>query len=304
MMYPWLQAFQQHLQASFSQRRFHHAQLFFGLEGTGKRYLASNLAEALLCNTNQNELNRCGSCKSCNLLKAQSHPDLFALSGEQSSIGVDEVRALNDFIFHSAQQGGNKVVVIERIEKMTESAANALLKTLEEPALKRYILMTCNDVSKLKATILSRCNKTQVNIGDNQQVSFWLEQQGISASTHPWAEIFHNQPLLLDKWLKQDSMDEVDNLWKVAHDIDRISDIAALENEINKDPSLLNVFSRFLMSAFKQQVMNGQLNFVQYQHCVASIETFLSDHHQVLGINRTLSLSKLVFGLQRAIKQD
>ncbi|MCF2858091.1 DNA polymerase III subunit delta' [Pseudoalteromonas sp. SMS1] len=303
-MYPWLKVFHNRLQDSFSQQRFHHAQLFHGLEGVGKSSLVSELAESLLCNNTQAELIRCGSCKSCNLLKAQSHPDLFLLTAEQNSIGVDDIRSLNDFIFHSAQQGGNKVVVIEQIEKMTESAANALLKTLEEPASKRYILMTCNDVSKIKATILSRCNKVQVNIGDTYHIAPWLGQLGIDVSVHPWTELFYDQPLLLERWLKLGIMNEVDNLWKVAHDIVRISDIAALDNELNKDPSLLSVFSRFLMSAAKQRVMNGQLGFVQYQHCVTSIEQFLSDHHQVLGINRALSLSKLIFGLQRAMKQD
>ncbi|MBQ4812840.1 DNA polymerase III subunit delta' [Pseudoalteromonas luteoviolacea] len=303
-MYPWLQVFQNQLKESFSQARFHHAQLLYGLEGVGKSALATNLANALLCVNTQDEMRQCGTCKSCNLFNAQSHPDLFILSAEQNSIGVDEVRALNEFIFHSAQQGGNKVVVIEQIEKMTESATNALLKTLEEPALKRYILMTCDDLSKIKATILSRCNKVQVNIIDNHQIQSWVGQQGINTALYPWLENFYDQPLLLQRWLTHGSLDEVDNLWKVAHDIVRISDIAALDNSLSKDPSLLNVFCRFLMSASKQQVMNGQLNFIQYQHCVASIEKFLSDHHGVLGLNRTLSLSNLVFGLQSAMKQD
>ncbi|KZN52401.1 DNA polymerase III subunit delta' [Pseudoalteromonas luteoviolacea] len=303
-MYPWLQVFQNQLQVSFAQQRFHHAQLFHGLEGVGKGALATNLANALLCVNTQDTLTQCGSCKSCNLFSAQNHPDLFVLSAEQSSIGVDEVRALNEFIFHSAQQGGNKVVVIEQIEKMTESATNALLKTLEEPALKRYILMTCDDLSQIKATILSRCNKVQVNIDDNHQIQMWLGQQGINTSLYPWLETFCDQPLLLQRWLTLGILDSVDSLWKVAHDIVRISDIAELDSELSKDPSLLNVFSRFLMNVTKQQVMNGQLNYVEYQHCAASIEKFLSDHRSVLGLNRNLSLSNLVFGLQSAMKQD
>ncbi|MBQ4835898.1 MULTISPECIES: DNA polymerase III subunit delta' [Pseudoalteromonas] len=303
-MYPWLEPVQHRMQENFARSRFHHAQLLHGLEGVGKRELSRVLSEGLLCVNSTETLSSCGGCKSCMLIKAQNHPDLLYLSADSSSIGVDEIRTLNEFVFHSAQQGGNKVVVIEQIEKMTESAANALLKTLEEPAAKRYILMTCNDVSKVKATVLSRCNQVQVAITDKRVSQHWLAEQGISSSAYPWVDIFSEQPLLLSKWAQQEVISEVDYLWKVSHDIASISDINALETALAKDAYLLSVFARFLMQVIKQQLTVQHIGFVQFHNCTVQIEKYMSDHHRILGINKTLSLSNLVFGLQRVLKQD
>ncbi|AOT08575.1 DNA polymerase III subunit delta' [Pseudoalteromonas luteoviolacea] len=303
-MYPWIDLVHKQLQDSFSQNRFHHAQLVHGLTGVGKSELVRNLSEDLLCINSTNMLSSCGQCKSCLLLRAQNHPDLLYLAGESSSIGVDEVRALNEFVFHSAQQGGNKVVVIEQIEKMTESAANALLKTLEEPAPKRYILMTCNDLSKVKATVLSRCNQVQVAILDKTVSQQWLDSKGITSQEFVWAERFCKQPLLLEAWANQGVISEVDELWKVAHDITSVVDINTLESTLSKDASLHAVFVRFLIEVFKQQLAAGQINFMQFHNCSKQMEKYMSDHHKILGINKTLSLSNLVFGIQRVLKQD
>ncbi|MCF6440810.1 DNA polymerase III subunit delta' [Pseudoalteromonas luteoviolacea] len=302
-MFPWIESVRSQMQESFERNRFHHAQLIHGLVGVGKTALVQSLSEDLLC-TNSSSLASCGQCKSCLLLRAQNHPDLLYLMAESGSIGVDEVRALNEFVFHSAQQGGNKVVIIEQIEKMTESAANALLKTLEEPAAKRYILMTCNDISKVKATVLSRCNQVRVAVTDGTAAKQWLAMKGIASEAHLWADSFTNQPLLLEQWSSQEIMPEVDYLWKVAHDIASISDINALESSLAKGTSLYTVFTRFLISAIKQQLVAGQINFVQYHNCIQQIEKYMSDHHKILGINKLLSLSNLVFGLQRVLRQD
>lgn len=303
-MYPWIDLVRKQLQDSFERNRFHHAQLIHGLIGVGKSELVRKLSEDLLCIRSAEVLSSCGQCKSCLLLRAQNHPDLLYLAGDTGSIGVDEVRALNDFVFHSAQQGGNKVVVIEQIEKMTESAANALLKTLEEPASKRYILMTCNDLSKVKATVLSRCNQVRVAVKNKTESQQWLVSKGITSQEYLWAETFSEQPLLLEAWANQGLISDVDELWKVAHDITSVVDINTLESTLSKDVSLHAVFTRFLIEAFKQQLAVGQINFVQFHNCTQKMEKYMSDHHKILGINKTLSLSKLVFGLQCVLKQD
>ena len=108
----------------------------------------------------------CGNCKSCLLNQAGTHPDKRVVKVDGQTIGVDEIRDITDFINHSAAQNGNKVVVLEQCHKMTTAAANALLKTLEEPSLRRYLLLTCEQIAQLPATILSRCavHEIKVNI--------------------------------------------------------------------------------------------------------------------------------------------
>ena len=119
--------------------RLAHGLLFSGPSGVGKTDLANWLVAALLCTETKKP---CGQCKSCLLRAAGSHSDLLITDNSGSSIGVDAVRQLSHFLHGSAQQQSNKVVLLTQAEKLTESAANALLKTLEEPPKHSFIVLT------------------------------------------------------------------------------------------------------------------------------------------------------------------
>ena len=109
-----------------------------------------------MCQTPDNA--PCGHCHACHLMAAQSHPDFHVLvSQEGKDIGVDQVRAINEVVSQHAQQNGNKLVYIQDAERLTEAAANALLKTLEEPRPNTYFLLQTEPSSSLLATIYSRC---------------------------------------------------------------------------------------------------------------------------------------------------
>jgi DNA polymerase-3 subunit delta' len=101
----------------------------------------------------------CGECKSCLLLKAGSHPDNYILEPEEAdkAIKVDQVRDLVSFVVQTAQLGGRKVVLIEPVESMNINAANALLKSLEEPSGDTVLLLVSHQPSRLLPTIKSRC---------------------------------------------------------------------------------------------------------------------------------------------------
>ena len=143
--YPWqLQEWQQ-LSQQIAAKKLPHALMFAGAKGIGKRHLAEALAQLLLC-LSPIEGTPCGKCRGCMLNKAQNHPDLIVISPEEGAKGikVDQVRALIEDLGKTAQQGGYKVVVLEPAEAMNANAANALLKSLEEPAASTLLILVCH----------------------------------------------------------------------------------------------------------------------------------------------------------------
>ncbi|MEC4087141.1 DNA polymerase III subunit delta' [Pseudoalteromonas rubra] len=301
-MYPWLETVFAQLQMSFQQQRFHHAQMFHGMTGVGKLELAQSLTAALLCKQAGTSLRACGQCKSCLLVDADNHPDKLLITAESHSISVEAIRSLNDFIFHSAQQGGNKVVVIDGIEKLTESAANALLKTLEEPAKGRYLLLLCNDTARVTATVLSRCNKMNVGVADVNSAESWLAQQGIHSGQYPWVAHFISQPLLLLRWAQAQQLGAIDNLWQEAQRLGEGADAEALAKALQADTSLVKVFCGFALAAINTKIARGELTFGKAQAAIVTLRRFSVDQHTVLGLNLSLSLSRLCFQLQQTLR--
>ncbi|MND80437.1 DNA polymerase III subunit delta' [compost metagenome] len=170
--FPWQQALWQQL-AGRTQHA--HAYLLHGPQGIGKRALAERLMALLLCQRPAN-LQACGQCKSCLLLAAGSHPDNYVLEPEEADkpIKVDQVRDLVSFVVQTAQLGGRKVVLIEPVEAMNINAANALLKSLEEPSGNTVLLLVSHQPSRLLPTIKSRCVQQACPLPSATQSLAWL----------------------------------------------------------------------------------------------------------------------------------
>ena len=159
MIFPWFEQFERDVGLRLTQRKLHHALLLKGQQGIGKHALASALAKHILCKTLGQNYTACGKCQSCQLYDAGNHPDFQWLTTDKSQLGVDTIRAAIDKLQSKSQLGHNKVLVIPNCHQMSESAANALLKTLEEPTANTYILMVTHQHTRLLPTILSRCEK-------------------------------------------------------------------------------------------------------------------------------------------------
>ncbi|MBE0367707.1 DNA polymerase III subunit [Pseudoalteromonas aurantia] len=299
-MYTWQHALWQQLRDSFQQKRFHHAQLFIGLPGVGKFDLVKVLASTLLCERPEG-FRPCNACKACGLLAAETHPDKLLISAESNSIGVDAIRALSDFIHHSALQGGNKVVLIKDAEKMTHSAANALLKTLEEPNLNRYILLTCNDKSQLPATVLSRCGQQSVAVSEVSCAQNWLSEQHIPLHEFVWVEQFYLQPLKLVQWHEDGMLDKIQALYSFASHLKESHNFAEVQGILTEHTQLNSVFYVFINQQLKYRLQQG-LGFSAYNDAQKALHRFMLDTQQILGLNQSLGLAKLIYTLQNAIK--
>ncbi len=177
-MYPWLSPYWQRLEQAVRQQRLSHAWLLSGSRGMGKRQLALQLAHRVLCETPGPD-GACGRCHACQLLSAGNHPDLHLLGDEEESrsIGIDTVRGLSARMQASPQLGRAKVALLIRAERMTDAAANALLKTLEEPPGSGLLLLLADRSHQLLPTIVSRCQRLHLACPDETSALAWLRSQ-------------------------------------------------------------------------------------------------------------------------------
>lgn len=175
LKYPWLTQVFGALYETLQQGQLHHALLLNGQANIGKSNLATTFAQRLLCSSDG--LYACGECKSCKLLASETHPDLTVLTTEEKSrvIKIDQVRAVIDKLSGSAQQGGNKVVIVDRVDQLNVNAANALLKSLEEPTPRTYFLLLCNNLDRLLPTVISRCHLYTIATPTMLQSREWLQ---------------------------------------------------------------------------------------------------------------------------------
>ncbi len=197
ILYPWQKSDWLRLQ----ELRKHppHGLLLKGNRGIGKFDLAMHFARSLLCQHPDEAGFACGQCPSCHWFSQGSHPDFCLLqpealsqdgeegndskpaSGKKPSkqISVDQVRGLADFLGMSAHQGGGRVVVIHPAEAMNTNAANALLKSLEEPPAGMLFILVSHKPQQLLPTILSRCLPFALSAPDAAEAERWLAEQGV-----------------------------------------------------------------------------------------------------------------------------
>ncbi|MEO7325755.1 MAG: DNA polymerase III subunit delta' [Dokdonella sp.] len=186
---PWLADAWRVLAAALTEKRLHHGLLFAAPAGYGKRSLADAFARAALCTQRRLDGHACDSCRGCQLVAAGSHPDLVRITFElrddgkpRTEITVDQMRALSQRFALSSQFGGLQVALIDPADRMNVSAANALLKTLEEPATSTIIALIADDPARLPATIRSRCQRVEIGVPSRDEALAWLGAQRVESA--------------------------------------------------------------------------------------------------------------------------
>lgn len=207
--YPWQTQIYTQLTQTFLNGRGHHALLFKTDVGLGTESLIRAFAEWLFCTEKQGEI-PCRKCKSCLLWSSGNHPDFHLIEPiENKDIGVDQIRELTLKLQQFSQQGGNSVVYIRGAQRLTESAANALLKTLEEPNDKVYFLLEAPLQAPLLATIQSRCQAWLINAPNEETAFEWLQAEFPSHSLEELEvalRLNHNRPLFCKMFLENDRL--------------------------------------------------------------------------------------------------
>jgi len=172
-------------------QRLPHAILLYGEEGSGKRDFAQSLSASLLCKQSVQTGEACGRCSACQLIAAQTHPDLTFLKPvppENSkstkpvlNIRIDAIRKLCTKLTSSSQFEGYRIAIIENADRMLVQGANALLKTLEEPGNQTLIILVTSRPHRLPITVRSRCQALRFPYPSEATAIGWLQTQGLKS---------------------------------------------------------------------------------------------------------------------------
>ncbi|MGH8751950.1 MAG: DNA polymerase III subunit delta' [Burkholderiales bacterium] len=192
-IYPWHEAFW--LDLLKQQRDWPNALLLKGRKGIGKQVFGLALAQYLLCETPAGQA--CGKCPGCLWFMSGNHPDFRLIEpavlseadaeieekkkekAQSHQISIEQVRELDDFINLTSHRNGYKVILIHPAEAMNPHAANALLKTLEEPPGKTIFILVTHKPQRLALTIISRCRAVALPAPSRDAGLRWLQEQGI-----------------------------------------------------------------------------------------------------------------------------
>jgi len=209
---PWHAEHWARLQARRQRDALPHALLLCGAVGLGKRAFARRFVHGLLC-SEPLDGDACGHCRSCLLFAAGTHPDVVSLSFgvrkdgvQRSEIVVDQIRELSARLAMSSQYGGWQVATIDPADAMNPAAANALLKTLEEPAAQTMMILLADAPWRLPQTIRSRCQRIEFHLPATATALEWLQAGQVDDAAAALAAAGGN-PGLAQAWAQEGALD-------------------------------------------------------------------------------------------------
>lgn len=200
----------------FERSRLPHAILLHGDSGLGKREFSQSLVKLLLCPDSRQQA-PCGGCRVCRSIETtQTAPDLLTVSPEEpgKAIRIDQVRNINEFVTRTTHTSSLKVVRLYPTEYMLPAAANALLKTLEEPPDSTVFILISDSPGRLLATLRSRCQKIAFTLPPFEISIEWLRKQLPEADVEKALELAAGRPFaaidlvksgVIDVWSRIDS---------------------------------------------------------------------------------------------------
>ena len=211
---PWIVVAEAQARAALAAGRLGHALLVTGPAGIGKRALVDALAARVLCQQPVDDA-PCGTCRGCRLRLAGTHPDLrvvtFELNKEgtrlRTEIVIEQIRRTSELLALTPQLGGAQVVIVDPADAINGAAANALLKTLEEPMPNRFLWLLAADPGRLPATIRSRCQRLDLRLPPRIEALAWLDGQGLARETAAEAlDAARGNPGLALQWARSGNL--------------------------------------------------------------------------------------------------
>ena len=187
------------------QQRVPQALLIVGNKGLGKQLLATRFAQSLLCNNQLATGLFCGQCHSCNLFKANTHPDYFALQPKEpgKDITIGQIRELISKLTLKPQFEAYRVVVISPADQLNHAAANGFLKCLEEPTGRTILILVTDRPAMLPVTIKSRCQILKIHCPSQREAIHWLQEQNTPGDLHVLFNLSHGSPYLAKQYADQ-----------------------------------------------------------------------------------------------------
>jgi DNA polymerase-3 subunit delta' len=233
---PWQQRACAQAVEALAAGRLAHGLLFSGPAGLGQREVAERLAQRVLCLSPRGG-EACGSCRSCTLYQSRSqsdpvetrpdgspalphgrpgHPDALFIGHVfndkarppkmRGELVIEQIRELSARLALTPQYGEARVALLDPADALNTAASNALLKTLEEPQPGRYLWLIAADISRLPATIRSRCQKLEFRLPPREEALAWLRGESKSKSAEEALDAARGHPGLAAQWLADGSL--------------------------------------------------------------------------------------------------
>lgn len=302
---PWQADIWRLWQQQIQRQELAPALLINGLTGLGKFTLARALAYLLLCENHcidgQVQPKACTKCRSCQLIQSGFHPDLHLIEPEEEgkAILINQIRELTEQVQKTAQQGGYKLVILRPAEAMNTNAANALLKTLEEPEPQTQFILVSDAPAKLPATIRSRCQLVNLAPPSLDLGQAWLKPQ-LSAEQNPEVllKAAGGRPLAALKMAQPEAEETRLLINQVLEALIRGADPLEQASKLKKMnlPSLLTNLQKCLADSLRYQVFGAvqvhdsrQLNLYQQLNRLLSPQKILNLEQQIAQLHLQLN---------------
>lgn len=262
------------LKSAFLNERVAHAYLFSGVAGIGKYKTAWAFARMLQCTCPGG--GESAPCLACNLAEGQEHPDIVTISPQGATIRIEQIRELQKAVQYNPRVGKRKIFILDNVERLTEQAANSLLKILEEPpAYVVFILLTVN-IHSILPTIQSRCQHLSFMAVSEADIAAYFTQRGFHAEQAAIiAAVSGGIPGRALRWaesgqrLRDQVMDCLENLHKAA--FGQIWDVVSiLDHEREQALQALEVISFVVRDCLVWQV-TGNRELLLYKDCAGRI---------------------------------
>lgn len=290
--------------------RLPHALLLHGQEGLGKHAFAVRLAQGLLCGQPGADVVACGRCKGCLLFAAGTHPDLSVIEPLEDSaiITVDQVRALGDFLGLRPHTATRKVVILSPADAMNQNAANALLKLLEEPPLGSVLLLVTARLTRLPATVRSRCALMAFRPPEKPAALAWLAKHGVSDAERP-LDLAGGAPLLALALTESNALPEHE---QVARDLEAFLagrgeplGCAARWKTLGAERSL-RWAQDYLAKRIRQEMIEDPKTFIRKSSYLFTLLDVISEARQLVAtpLDGTLLLEDVLIRADRFSKTD
>lgn len=279
--------------------RLPHAILFHGPAGIGKTVFAERFAQALLCQSPQADDQPCGRCDSCGWFDQGNHPDYRrvrpealedgdAAEGDETDAGegrksgkpakalskeikIDQIRALADVMNVSTHRQGMRIVLLYPAEALNTAAANALLKTLEEPPPQTMFLLVSNSLDRLLPTILSRCRKFALAMPGRDEALEWLRSRDI-ADADIWLAEQGGAPLAAAAAAETGARDIMDELLRALCRPDTGSALKAADRlQKAPVPELVAWLQRWLYDVFSLKLSGTIRYYPRYRNELSAL---------------------------------
>jgi len=254
--------------------RLAHAYLLVGPQDSGKTQTALSVAQLVNCESA--ELQACGECSSCRKIASGNHPDVHVLGNDDmDSIKIEDIRFLLNRAHLMAFEARTKVFIIRNIELMTLEAANALLKTLEEPAANTLMILTTSVLEANMDTIKSRCHIVKFFPSSVNRISQLLKDEGVASQDAHFLAVYSEG--CLGKTRKLIEQDVILFRRKVLHEMLSNRQNDNFLKELSANPQEATQALRLLLSFFRDVVLSksgiAKAALVN-QDCLIEIERF------------------------------